>query len=93
MSDLYYLDDFAKCGKYSDLMIKMIINRRIIELNEEINRKNMLLKIKNEKELYDPLPKNIMKSFECMSCSKIFYGYRAKNKLIQHCSSLNHKYV
>ena len=29
----------------------------------------------------------------CATCGKIFYGHRYKGKLLQHCDSVNHKYL
>jgi len=77
---------------FSDLVIRMMIINRITVLNEEINRININMNIKKEKELYKPIPKKIQISYKCVTCSKLFYGYRNKMRLIQHCNSTNHKY-
>ena len=29
----------------------------------------------------------------CATCGKIFYGHRYKGRLLQHCDSVNHKYL
>ena len=77
---------------FSDLMIKMIITNRLFELNEEINKQNIKMNILKEKELYKPIPHNIILCSKCLTCSKLYYGYRNKKRLMQHCDSLNHKY-
>jgi hypothetical protein len=77
---------------FSDIMIKLIITNRLFELNDEINKQNIKMDIQKVNELYKPIPHNIILSSKCLTCYKLYYGYRNKKRLMQHCDSLNHKY-
>jgi len=39
------------------------------------------------------ISKNRVDGDMCCTCGKIFYGYRYKKRLIQHCDALSHDFV
>jgi hypothetical protein len=41
--------------------------------------------------LKEPISKNRLDGDMCKTCGKIFYGYRYKRRLQQHCDDLSHQ--
>ena len=72
------------------LFSKIIMNdvHHINERNNIIN-KNLNIEIDT---LSTPINKNTLPACNCLTCNKIFVGYRYKQRMIQHCNNLNHTY-
>ena len=84
-----------KKNKKIKMFIKNLFPRIILNdinnINEENNRINKQLNI-NCDTISIPINKNTLPSCDCLTCHKIFVGYRYKQRMVQHCNSLNHSY-